>query len=130
MYYQNMLVNKNRTDYTTPAILMNNEIVKRFGYTARITRIWEFLTVALLIPKFEILDLNSISPDFESYIIDRYIDWSNGKDVNLKDIQDAILVAGDFTKNEKILIENPEMEDKLWGIFLAVSNPDRIIENK
>ena len=109
-----MLVNKNRTDYTMPAILVNNEIVRRFGYTARIT----------------ILDLNSVHPDFESYIIDRFIDWSNGKDINLKDIQEAILVAGEFTKNEKLLIENPEMEDKLWGIFLALSNPDRIIENK
>jgi len=124
-----MKVNKNKADYSVPAILVNNEIVRKYGYTARITRFWEFLADAILIPKFEILDLTTIHPDFESYIVDRYIDWVNGKDIELKEIQEAILVAGDFTQNEKLLLKDKEIEDKLWGIFLAVSNPDRIIEN-
>lgn len=102
-------------DYSGGAILVCNTIKAKYGITARITRIWEFLEVALSIEKFEILDTRLVHPNFESYIVDRFIDWMNGEEVDFSEIQKAILVAGDFTEREKILLRQNDIEDRLWG---------------
>lgn len=108
-------------DYSKEAVLVRDAIKSRYGITARITRIWEFLEVALSIEKFEILDTNLVHPNFESYIVDCFIDWMNGREVDFSEIQNAILTAGDFTEREKILLGQNDIEDRLWGIFLALT---------
>ncbi len=108
-------------DYSSDATLVCNTIKTKYGITARITRIWEFLEVALSIEKFEILDPRLVHPNFESYIVDSYIDWMNGKEIDFSEIQKAILIAGDFTEREKILLRQNDIEDRLWGIFLALT---------
>jgi hypothetical protein len=122
-----MIKNKENTDYTSSAVLVCNLIVEKYGYTARITRIWEMLRDSLSISEFEFLDFRNISPEFESYMVDRLIDWNTGKDVDFSQIKDAILTAGYFTGIEKLLLNQEDIEDRLWGIFLAVSNPGRTI---
>ena len=122
-----MKKSKENTDYTPSAALTCNLIVNKYGYTARITRIWEMLADAILIPHFELLDFNTISPEFESYLVERLIDWNSGKEVDFGQIKESILIAGDFTGSEKVLLRQDEIEDRLWGIFLAVSNPERTI---
>jgi hypothetical protein len=122
-----MIKNKENTDYTSSAVLVCNLIIEKYGYTARITRIWEMLRDSLSISEFEFLDFRNISPEFESYMVDRLIDWNTGKDVDFSQIKDAILTAGYFTGIEKLLLNQEDIEDRLWGIFLAVSNPGRTI---
>jgi hypothetical protein len=123
-----MIKNKENTDYTNSSILVNNLIVEKYGYTARITRIWELLCDALSIEEFEILDPKDIKPEFESYLVDQYIDWKRGRDVDFSLIKEAILIAGEFTGKEKLLLDQDDVEEKLWGIFLAISDPGRTIK--
>lgn len=122
-----MIKNKESNDFSSSAALVCNLIVEKYGYTARITRIWELLQDALAIPKFELLDHREVKPEFESYLVDRLIDWNTGKDVDFSLIKEAILLAGEFTGKEKLLLRQDDIEDRLWGIFLAVSNPERTI---
>ena len=122
-----MIKNKENTDYTSSAVLVCNLIVEKYGYTARITRLWEMLRDSLSISEFEVFDFRDISPEFESYLVDRLIDWNTGKDVDFSQIKDAILTVGYFTEIEKLLLKQEDIEDRLWGIFLAVSNPGRTI---
>ena len=60
-------------------------------------------------------------------MVDRLIDWNTGKDIDFSLIKEAILLAGEFTEKEKLLLKQDDIEDRLWGIFLAVSNPERTI---
>lgn len=125
-----MIKNKESNDFSSSATLVCNLIVEKYGYTARITRIWELLQDALAIQEFELLDYREVKPEFESYLIDRLIDWNTGKDVDFSLIKEAILLAGEFTGKEKLLLRQDDIEDRLWGIFLAVSNPERTITIK
>lgn len=122
-----MIKNEKSNDFSSSAALVCNLIVEKYGYTARITRIWELLQDALAIQEFELLDYREVKPEFESYLVDRLIDWNTGKDVDFSLIKEAILLAGEFTGKEKLLLRQDDIEDRLWGIFLAVSNPERII---
>ena len=122
-----MIKNKESNDFSSSAALVCNLIVEKYGYTSRITRIWELLQDALAIQEFELLDHREVEPEFESYLVDRLIDWNTGKDVDFSLIKEAILLAGEFTGKEKLLLRQDDIEDRLWGIFLAVSNPERTI---
>ena len=122
-----MIKNKESNDFSSSAALVCNLIVEKYGYTARITRIWELLQDALAIQEFELLDYREVKPEFESYLVDRLIDWNTGKDVDFSLIKEAILLAGEFTGKEKLLLRQDDIEDRLWGIFLAISNPERTI---
>lgn len=122
-----MIKNKESNDFSSSAVLVCNLIVEKYGYTARITRIWELLQDALAIQEFELLDHREVKPEFESYLVDRLIDWNTGKDVDFSLIKEAILLAGEFTGKEKLLLRQDDIEDRLWGIFLAISNPERTI---
>ena len=122
-----MIKNKESNDFSSSAALVCNLIVEKYGYTARITRIWELLQDALAIQEFELLDHREVKPEFESYLVDRLIDWNTGKDVDFSLIKEAIFLAGEFTGKEKLLLRQDDIEDRLCEIFLAVSNPERTI---
>lgn len=101
-------------------------VVQKYGYTARITRMWEFLCDIIYSPHFEILDTTTVDPMFDSYLVDRFVEWNEGKDIDFSEIKDKIFEYGDFTVVEKQKLED-KIEYKLWGIFLAVSNPGRLL---
>lgn len=121
-----MLVkNKENTDYTDATRLTYHIINDTYGYTARIVNIWEFLKLALQIDEFEILTpKNYNNAPFETYLMDRQIDWMEGKDVDFGEVYRKILETGDFTRGEKRLMSEYKIEEILWGIYLAVCNPE------
>ena len=117
--------NKNNDDYTDIVRSVYHLLSNRFGYTARISDIWELLRVSYGIDEFElfnpVLYQNGL---FESYLLDELIKWRNGEDVNFTDIYKAILTVGDFTGSEKLMFEYGNIEEILWAIFLVVCNPE------
>lgn len=111
------------TEYTYTTLLVEDLIKSKYGYTARITDIWKLLAASISLEKFEILDpKNYMNGPFESYLIDEYIKWINGKEVNFTDIYEAILKVGDFTQSEKLALSSCNIEERLLGIFLALNN--------
>lgn len=114
---------KYNTDFTPTVIAINNVIVEKYGVTARITRIWEFLLDIMSLPEFDMLDVKDVNPLFESWLVDTLIDWNQGKEVDFSEIREAILKAGTFSAKEKYLLSQEEMDYMLWGIYTAISNP-------
>ena len=121
-----MLVkNKDCVDYTNVVKTTYNLIRKTYSYSARIINIWEMLKKVFFINEFELLTPELYNnANFESYLIDRQIDLMNGKDVDFGEIYEAILTVGDFTAEEKRMMVYEKIEEILWGIFLAICNPD------
>ena len=56
--------------------------------------------------------------------MDRQIEWQKGEDVNLSEIYRALLVAGDFTSQERLMFETGSMEERIWAILLLITSPD------
>ena len=116
-----MKKSKNDTDYNNITVFVNNMIIDKYGITARITRIWEFILNILSLDEFSFLDMKTINPLFESWLIDNFIDWSNGKEVDFSEVRQSILNAGSFSSKEKLLIDQDEFDEMLWGIYLAIN---------
>ncbi len=111
----------NEYSYTT--LLVEDLIRNKFGYAARISDIWSLLAASVSINKFELLEPKFyLNGPFESYLIDEFIKWNKGDEVNFTDIYDAILKVGDFTQSEKLILDSCNIEERLLGIFLALSN--------
>ena len=121
-----MLVkNKDCTDYTDVVKITYNQIRNKYGYTARITNLWEMLRYILFLDEFELLTPELYDNySFESYLIDRQLDWMAGKDVDFGEIYESMLNFGDFSADEKRMMVYEKIEEILWGIFLAIGNPD------
>ena len=97
----------------------------KFGYTARIMDILNLIKESYGLKEFKILDFNN--PDlrnFETYVIDQYIDWVKEKEIDFDNIEKAILSIGDFTEMEKLLLQSGDLQDRLWAIFLCLSDPN------
>ena len=95
-----------------------------YGYTARVSMIWEMLAKAFGIPEFEIMDFNLfMNGSFDSYLNDCYRDWYLGKDIDFSLIADAVM-TGDFTASEKLLmLDGNNLAERLWAIFKVISDP-------
>lgn len=120
-----MLVkNRNSNDYTEIVKSVYHLLSNEFGYLARISDIWLLLARSFNLPKFEILDTTQYqNGQLESYLIDRLIEWNNCKDVNFTDISDALKLVGDFTSDEKLMFEHGNIDERLWAIYLVISDP-------
>ena len=117
--------NKNDNDYTGVTKSVYHILADRFGYTARISDIWELLRYSFGIEEFELLNPRLYQNGmFESYLLDELIKWRNGEDVNFTDIYRAILTVGDFTGREKLMFDYGNIEERLWAIFLVICNPE------
>lgn len=117
--------NKNDNDYTGVTKSVYHILADRFGYTARISDIWELLRYSFGIEEFELLNPRLYQNGmFESYLLDELIKWRNGEDVNFTDIYQAILTVGDFTGREKLMFDYGNIEERLWAIFLVICNPE------
>ncbi len=121
-----MLVkNKYSNDYTEIVKSVYHLLSMEFGHLARISDIWLLLARSFNIPKFELIDTSQYqNGEFESYLIDRFIDWRDGKDVNFSDISEAIDVVGDFTSAEKLMFKHGNIDERLWAIYLVILDPD------
>ena len=116
--------NKNNTDYTDTVKAVYNILSEKYKYMIRITLIFELLKDAFGFKEFDLLDLRLCNNNLiESYLIDRQLDWQNGKDVNFTEIYEVILKEGEFSNTEKLLFKTGNIEERLWAIFLAICSP-------
>ena len=119
-----LIKNKNNTDYTEIVKSVYNMLSIEFGYLARITDIWLLLAKSFNLQNFELINQKQYqNGEFESYLIDRLIEWRNGEDVNFSDISEAILMVGDFTGSEKLMFEHGKIDERLWAIYLVICDP-------
>lgn len=120
-----MIKTKYDTDYSETTKQVYRILAEKYGYSIRVSNIWELLAVSLGIPEFEILVPRMYqNGQFESYLIDQYIFWREGKPVNFEDMADLVLQVGDFTKSEKLLLTYEELENRLWAIYLCLIDPN------
>lgn len=120
-----LIKNKEDIDYTEIVKNTYSLVRSTLGYTVRIINIWDILKLTLGIDEFEILMPEMYNnASFESYLVNKQIDWMEGRDVDFHEIYEAILTVGDFTSEEKRLMINRKLEEILWGIFLAICNPE------
>ena len=120
-----LIKNRYSRDYTeifkSVYYLLSNE----YGYSSRITDIWSLLPKSFNISKFELVDTSQYqNGEFESYLIDRFIEYRDGKDVNFSDISEAILLVGDFTRDEKLMFLHGKINERLWAIYSVILDPD------
>lgn len=122
--FRSLIKNKNCTDYTGIVISVYKILSLKYGYTVRISDIFQLLKDSFGIKDFEIFDpMYCNIGQFESYLINELIDWQKGLDVDFSDIYRAILTIGDFTESEKDMFRYGNIEERLWAIYLVVSNP-------
>ena len=120
-----LIKSKENIDYTEVVKNTYSLVRSTLGYTARIINIWDILKLTLGIDEFEILMPEMYNnASFESYLVNKQIDWMEGRDVDFHEIYEAVLTVGDFTSEEKRLMINRKLEEILWGIFLAICNPE------
>ena len=118
-----MIKTKNDKDFTE-SMVMSYKILKRLG-VLKITDFWRALTSVFGVKEFEILNLKSPHTiEFESYLMDVFIEWINGRPVDFRDLEEAIYTYGDFTEMEKLLFESGEIQDRLWAIYLYLVDPE------
>ena len=121
---EDLVVNKNMTNYPDTVVETYNYLKAIYGYNARMTIIWQLLANAFGLKEFDILDYYYVQNGaIMSWLIDQQIDWMHGKDVNMSEVYRAILQAGDFTSNEKLQFKVGNIEEKLWAIFLLITSP-------
>lgn len=99
-------------------------LIYKYGYTLRISNLFELLKTSFAINEFELLDFKNsdINSQFESYLMDEFINWKNGKVIDFSDIYRSIVTVGEFSKIELDIFEKGNIEEVLWSIFLAISN--------
>lgn len=117
--------NKYSTDYTDTVKAVYNILSEKYKYTIRITLIFELLKDAFGLKEFDLLDPRLCNNGLlESYLIDKQLDWQNGKEVNFSEISEVILKEGEFSGSEKLLFKTGNIEERLWAIFLAICSPE------
>lgn len=120
--------NKKNTDYPETVRDTYNYLWKLFSYSARIPIFWDLLLAVIGKKEYDILDYRTLhNGEFMSWLIDRMIEWNEGKDVNFSEIYRAILTAGEFSGSEKLIFETCDIEERLWAIFLVVSCPGQLL---
>lgn len=113
----------NSSDYTDIAVNIFQILKNKYGYTLRISRLLEVIKdVFLFGSELLLIDIKSCSNGpFDSFMMDRLIDWQQGKEVNFSVIKDEIYKTYPFSASEKLILETGSIEERLWGFFLALS---------
>lgn len=120
-----MIKSLNSSDYSEVTIAAYKVLSNKYGYSARISSFWNLLADTYGISEFEILDLRTTEAIFfESFITDQYIDWINNREVDFSKTEEAMFRAGDFTGTEKILLSTSNLQERIWAIFLCLSDPN------
>lgn len=118
----------NDTDYTSIVEGTFNTLRSKYGYTLRMSMLLQVMKEVFLnniIDEFILIDLRSSNNGLiESYLIDRYIDWNKGKEMNFSEIYRKIKETYQFSGKEKLLLEEGKIEEKLWALFLALGRSE------
>lgn len=120
-----LIKNNKDTDFTPTVESTFNLLNWMYGsYSIRVNNIFQLIKSSYGIDEFEIFDPRYCNNGvLESYLIDKQIDWIEGKDVNFEEIYNKLLELGDFSKSERIIFENGNIEERLWAIYLLACNP-------
>lgn len=109
-------------EYTDTATATYRLLRDTYFYTLRISMILQIIKLFLGTNEFLMLDERSSDNSvFESYLIDKYIDWQHKKPVNFSEIYRKLKEIYSFSRTEKLLLETSNIEEKLWAFFLALS---------
>lgn len=127
-----MIKTKKSKDFTETTLLVYNSLTKKYGFSARLSDIWDLLRDAFSIDDFDILDTRFIDVvKLQNYLIKVQRDWQAGLDVDFGEFAKTLLEIGDFSRGEKTMFTDGAIEERLWGILLAVTRPreDLKVEN-
>jgi len=120
-----IITNKYNTNYPETTVMVYRYLLPNNQYSARISNMFQLLAESFGLKNFEILDYRNIqNGPLVSWLMDRQIEWQKGEDVNLSEIYRALLVAGDFTSQERLMFETGSMEERIWAILLLITSPD------
>lgn len=120
-----LIKTKDDTDYPDYVKSICIRLRDKYGYVIRITDLWDMLLTVYSLDEFDLLNYQTNqNGKFFSYLLDECISWRRGDSIDFKDIYDAILINGDFTRSEKLLFESSDILDVLWAIFIIVNNPE------
>ena len=113
----------NDKDYSDIAVNVFQVLKSRYGYTLRVSRLLEIIRdVFLFGSELLLVDIKTCSNGlFDSFLMDRMIDWQQGREVDFSKIKDEIYKTYQFSSSEKLILETGSMEERLWGFFLALS---------
>ena len=103
-----------------------NILKEKHGYLGRMSEFVQYLTEIFGINEFELFDSRTWNnAEFLSYLLDRQIDYKNGKILDMSQIHKDIIVAYDFTRKEKRMFVEESLEKRLWGLFIYLDNPGK-----
>ena len=121
---EHLIKNVKDTDYTDLVRKTYHLVVDSYGYSIRITRLVELLETALGNLKFRIIDHKLMrGSEFESHLLDVQYDFINGKDIDFNELYNYLVENADFLESEKRIMRLGKIEEVLWGILLAVIDP-------
>ena len=121
---EHLIKNVKDTDYTDLVRKTYHLVVDNYGYSIRITRLIELLETALGNLKFRIIDHKLMrGSEFESHLLDVQYDFINGKDIDFNELYSYLVENVDFLESEKRIMRLGKIEEILWGILLAVIDP-------
>lgn len=115
-------------DYSDTVISTFNYLKTLYSnemYKVRISNIFQLLKDSYGIEEFDLLDVcTSNNGLLDSYLIDKQVDWLNGRDVDFGEIFEKIEEIGKSSKRENELFLNGKIEERIWAIYLLVCNPN------
>ena len=121
---EHLIKNVKDTDYTDLVRKTYHLVVDNYGYSIRITRLIELLETALGNLKFRIIDHKLMrGSEVESHLLDVQYDFINGKDIDFNELYNYLVENADFLESEKRIMRLGKIEEILWGILLAVIDP-------
>lgn len=107
-----------------------NLLKEKHGYTGRMSEFVKYLTEIFGIKEFEFFDSYTWNKaEFLSYLLDRLIEYKNGKTLDMAQLHKDILVAYDFTRKEKRMFIEESIEKRLWGLFIYLNEPGKEFYN-
>lgn len=96
----------------------------KWRYTARISYLLEMVQYSYGIDEWDVLDTKDMSMiSLENLLVNFYIDYNSGKDIDFKDLWERIKKTVSFSKKEVSLLEEGSIDERLWAIFTAILNP-------
>lgn len=122
-----MKININTPDEEIPELTKEcfNRLKDTYGYNLKITDLPDYLKL-LTDMNLEHVDYQETwTPMFVSYLIDLQHRFMKGDDLDMVVFhQDIIKVFHPSGLEKKLLVKN-NIEERLWAIWLAVSNPSK-----
>lgn len=101
------------------------QIKDKWMYTARISEIIDMLKYSYGIDEWDILDPRDVNNgEIEGWLIDEFRKYINKEQIDFLEVWEKIKKYFTFSLQETKLIETGKIEERLWAIFTAITNPN------